>query len=133
MKVCTSCNAPNNDINQFCSKCGSTLESAPVQNTPIPTAQEQVQQPYFNVQPQHMSMGGWFGRMCIPFIPIVGPLVYIIMLFVWAFGDNKNETFKNWAKATLIFAAIIFALYIVLFAALGSFIFTGIFDALNNY
>jgi nitric oxide reductase large subunit len=53
-------------------------------------------------------------------IPVVG----IVMLFVYAFGNNGNVNRQNWAKAQLIVLAIVFALVI-----LGMIIFGSIFAA----
>lgn len=73
-----------------------------------------------------VSMGKWIGIMCINLIPIVGPLVYFIMLFIWAFGDNnKDKTFKNWAKAQLVFSLIGVVLLII-----GGLLFGGLIIAL---
>lgn len=44
---------------------------------------------------------------------LIIPLVNIIMLFVWAFGSGSNPSKANYAKATLIFAAIGLVLYIL--------------------
>lgn len=49
--------------------------------------------------------------MCIP-------IVNIVMLFVWAFGDNTNESKRNWAIAGLVLAVIFIVLYAIL-AVLG--------------
>lgn len=42
------------------------------------------------------------------------PLVNIIMLFVWAFGDS-NPSKANYAKASLLWAAIGIVVYILVF------------------
>ena len=63
-----------------------------------------------------MSVQDWLITILITAIPIVN----IVMLFVWAFGNGStNLNKKHWAKATLIWFAIIFALYIVFFMVLG--------------
>lgn len=51
---------------------------------------------------EHVSTGGWFGRILLSFIPIVG----IIMLFVWAFGNTQQKSLQTWARAQLIFMLI---------------------------
>ena len=61
-----------------------------------------------------MSVGDWIITMLITAIPLVG----LIMLFVWGFSEGTNESKKNWAKATLIFYAIIFVLYFVFLGSL---------------
>lgn len=47
------------------------------------------------------------------------PLVNIIMLFVWAFGDNTNPNKRNYARASLLLAAIVIGIYAVLFIVLA--------------
>ncbi len=58
-----------------------------------------------------VKTGEWVLTILISAIPLVG----LIMLFVWAFGSGTNESKANWAKATLIWIAIIIVIY-VLFA-----------------
>lgn len=51
---------------------------------------------------EHVTTGGWFGRILLSYIPIVG----IIMLFVWAFGNTQQKSLQTWARAQLIFMLI---------------------------
>ena len=67
-----------------------------------------------------ISVGGWIGRSLIPLIPLVGGIVYLIMLFIWSGDTTKEETFRNWAKAQLIVMAIAIVLTIILAIAFGS-------------
>lgn len=55
---------------------------------------------------QETSLVGWLWRMCIPIIPCVGIIIFIVLLFVWTFGVSETETMKTWAKAALIATAI---------------------------
>ncbi|HXL01056.1 MAG TPA: hypothetical protein PLE90_06615 [Dysgonamonadaceae bacterium] len=48
------------------------------------------------------------------------PIVNIVMLFIWAFDKNINPNKSNWAKASLIWSAIVIVLYILLIAAFGA-------------
>lgn len=61
-----------------------------------------------------VSAGDWFITMLISAIPVVG----FVMLFVWAFGNGTNTNKANWAKASLIWLAVIFSTYLLLFFAL---------------
>lgn len=61
-----------------------------------------------------MSVGDWIITMIVTAIPFVG----FIMLFVWAFGSESNLSKQNWAKAALIFYAILIVLYFLFFAAI---------------
>ena len=58
----------------------------------------------------------WVVTILLTAIPIVG----LVMLFVWAFGSNTNESKANWAKATLIWFAIIIGIYILIALIFGA-------------
>lgn len=62
-----------------------------------------------------MSVKDWLITLVITAIPLVG----IIMLFVWAFGNNENQNKQNWAKAQLLLIAIVIVLVILLSVLLG--------------
>lgn len=71
-----------------------------------------------NTQTRILSVKDWLITLIITAIPIVG----LIFLFLWAFGDNTNQNKANWAKAALIFYLILFVvniLFVILFV--GSF------------
>jgi heme/copper-type cytochrome/quinol oxidase subunit 2 len=65
---------------------------------------------------QSVSVGEWMLTLFLCAIPIVG----IVMLFVWAFGSSANPNKANWAKAALIWMAIIFVLYLIIFIIFGA-------------
>ena len=67
-----------------------------------------------------ISVGGWIGRSLIPYIPLVGGIVYLIMLFIWSGDRKKEDTFRNWAKAQLIITAVVLVLTVVLVVVFGS-------------
>ena len=64
-----------------------------------------------------MSVKDWLLTLLIMAIPVVG----IVMLFVYAFGNNENVNKQNWAKAQLIMMAIIFSLIILGLILFGAF------------
>lgn len=70
-----------------------------------------------------ISVGDWI----ITFLILSIPLVNLIMLFVWAFGDGTHPSKKNFAKAYLIFLVI--AIFIVI---LFSSFFIGCLSALTS-
>ena len=127
---CKNCGEQMDDLALACAKCGTPVAVQPQPQTQPPqyqpptyqqTTPPQYQQPFYQ-QPfvpqsqhddEHVSMGGWIGIFCLGLIPFVGWLVYIIMLFVWAFGDTKKKTLKNFSKAILLFYAIILGLTFV--------------------
>ena len=77
---------------------------------------ETLDSPNTNPKAQVMSVQDWIITILITAIPLVG----FIMLFVWAFGSDTNQNKANWAKATLIWMAIVIGLYIVIFALFGA-------------
>lgn len=77
---------------------------------------------------QVISVKEWMLTMLIMIIPIVN----IIMMFVWAFSSGENPSKANYFKASLIWAAIVLALYIIFFII--SAIFLGsLFSSLDSY
>ncbi len=69
-----------------------------------------------------VKTGEWIVTLLITMIPIVG----IVMLFVWAFGGNANPSKANFAKAGLIFMAIIFAIYVLIAIVFGASMLAGL-------
>ena len=67
------------------------------------------------VQYKPVSTGDWIVTLIISMIPLVN----IVMLLVWAFGSNTNPSKANWAKAYLVFIALLIGLYAVLFLVIG--------------
>ena len=84
-------------------------------------AAPQYQVPVGPALEEPVSIGTWLGILFLSCIPCVG----FILLFVWAFGDGK-ESRKNWAKAQLIFMAIMIVLSIILYAILGATIYAAL-------
>jgi len=70
-----------------------------------------VQQP---VNPPVISLGDWLVTLIIMIIPVVN----IIMLFVWGFGD-ANQNKANWAKASLILMLVGGIIYFFIFVVIG--------------
>ena len=66
-----------------------------------------------------IGFGNWMITMLLPFIPMIGPLVYMVMLFVWAFGGT-NRTKKNWARAMLIMLIISIIMLMIMFGSVFS-------------
>lgn len=77
--------------------------------------------PYYPQQPMApvISIKDWMLTMLIMMIPIVN----IIMMFVYAFGDG-NPSKKNYFKASLIWAAIGLGIYILFFVIVFGIFFT---------
>ena len=108
MAFCNNCGSTVQDGTTYCPNCGA---SVPV-NYPVQGSQSGAK--------EVVSVGGWIGRSLISFIPIVGGLIYFIMLFVWSGNKKKEDSFRNWAKAQLIVMAIAVVLGILVFVLFGS-------------
>ena len=81
----------------------------------------------FTTNYKPMTMGDWLITFLIQMVPLVG----LIMLFVWAFGDGTHPSKKTWAQASLVFALIMFILVIIFIAALWT-MFSSFFSGAYN-
>ena len=79
---------------------------------------QQLQKQYEN---RPMSVGNWFVTILIMAIPVVG----LIMLFVWAFGDMAPKNKRNWARAQLIWMLIAFVLVFLFYVTIFSTLYRG--------
>ena len=79
-----------------------------------------------NYQP--ITVGDWIITFIITCLPVIG----LVMLFVWAFGDDTHPNKKTWAKANLILALIVLVLFIILLIMFFSFI-TAMFGGMGAY
>ena len=114
MKTCNNCGTTLRDELAFCSNCGAS----------VPVVQAEKKEP--------ISIGGWIGRSLIPCIPLVGGIVYLIMLFIWSGDTKKEDSFRNWAKAQLIVMAIVVVLSIIIAVVFGAAI-TGMLNSVSMY
>jgi ribosomal protein L37E len=122
--VCNNCGRQvHNEEANFCEYCGNSFREH-IQNSTYeqvnPYEQAQARTPFNPLLPNQaapvrMSEGGrpisflnWLGSYGIFFIPVIGTLLFPIMLLVWSFSSNVSQTKKNWARATLIFVIILF-------------------------
>ncbi len=81
-------------------------------------------QPSLSRDTSVQSTTDWLITLIITAIPLVG----FVMLFVWAFGSDTNESKANWAKATLILYAISVVIAILFFTMFGAAFLAGIGD-----
>lgn len=84
------------------------------QNPVQQPVQHQMQQPVH----KNVSTGDWFATLFIAAIPLIG----LILLFVWAFGNSTSPCKANWAKATLLWY-LVFIILGLFFLVLGAAIF----------
>ena len=102
--MCQNCGRELPEGVAFCDNCGASQPAAPAATpaTPAaPAAAPVVNNFYAPTMKQPVSVAGWIGRSLIPCIPLVGWLIYLIMLFIWSGDQTKETSFNNWAKAQL--------------------------------
>lgn len=107
---CEKCGKALNETVKFCDECGTPVqkifgedtkvEQVAVAPTPV------INNFYQEEKREPVSVAGWIFRPFLALIPIAGPIVYLIMLFVWAGSKSKEKSFNNWAKAQLILMLI---------------------------
>lgn len=68
-----------------------------------------------NQNQKPLSVKEWLITLLIIAIPVVG----LVMLFVYAFGNNSNVNRQNWAKAQLIIVAIVLGFVVLGLIAYG--------------
>lgn len=113
MKVCKKCNKSFGDELSFCDVCGSALTEESQGAAPQYRPQN-----VSNLEP--VSVGEWVGIMLLPLIPCVGGLVWLILMFVWAFDDNAKASKRTYARASLIIALIGVFIGIIALASFAS-------------
>jgi len=108
--LCNKCNAEIPDNSLYCPHCGAyTTEQTFRQNTTFDASANTQYTNMYQVKSQEnepVSVGMWLGIFLINLIPCVGCLVYMILMFVWAFGNNTKKSLKNFARAQLIILLI---------------------------
>lgn len=67
-----------------------------------------------------MTFGNWIAIMLLPFIPVVGSIAFIALLFVWSFNKSVPATRKNWARATLVMLGICILFISLLMTYMGT-------------
>jgi hypothetical protein len=68
-----------------------------------------------------MTAWKWIGFYFLPFIPLIGSIIQIVLIFKWAFGSSSDLSVKGFARAQLIlclFAIIMFIGLIALIIAM---------------
>ncbi len=63
-----------------------------------------------------MSVSDWVLTIFLSGLPLIG----LVLLFIWAFGDNQRPERVNWAKATLVWMLLGIALVSILFMVFGA-------------
>lgn len=77
----------------------------------------------FEKTSNEMTVGDWLITMLILIIPIVN----IVMLFIWGFGNPDPR--RNYARASLIWMAISIVLMLIFYGVVFAFF----FNSFNSY
>lgn len=120
---CTMCGREIMNPNaNYCDYCGTLVGTA--------AYREEQQQTTSTNQPKSDRVSTWLflGIMCLPFVPFVGTIAYLVFLFYWAFAPNIEDSRKSFARATLIYTAI----SLVLACIFIGFIFAGIASGIGE-
>lgn len=98
----------------YCDYCGTQVGETAYHVEPAQPQQTG------EVKRDKVPMLWYLGVMCLPLVPMVGSIAYLVMLFYWAFAPSIEDSRKSWARAALIYTGITLALGIVLFGAIFS-------------
>lgn len=79
--------------------------------------------------PQVTSVKDWAIRIFLASIPLVG----LILLLVWAFGNDGNQERSNWAKGNLLITVIMIALWLLIIIPIFGMAFFSAMSGVNNY
>ena len=108
--ICNSCGRVSSNENaNFCDYCGASLKEAVYihHNVEARELSEEKKE-----SKEDVSFGNWIGTLLLPVIPIIGPLVYLVLMLVWAFSKDTNKSKKNWARASLIVGFVFTVIFI---------------------
>jgi hypothetical protein len=130
--VCRSCGRDSQNQNaNFCEYCGASFREGVVNefaSTPNEsnsyqsgTGNASVPAPAISAQGQGeskkpVSYLNWLGTYCIMLIPVVGGIVFLIMLIVWSVSSNISESKRNWARATLTYIIIMLIIALIIWS-----------------
>lgn len=148
--VCNTCGRhTQNEEANFCEYCGSSFREnriaadfVTMQNQAAGQSvmQQTGQDMHREVLEKPISFLQWLGTYAIlflpMFIPLIGWVVPLVMLFVWAFANNQSVSKRNWSRATLIYILVnliigIFYIITMLKSPLFQSIFSGALDLSN--
>lgn len=120
-KQCAKCGAIAREQDQYCMVCGTKLSQG---ENPFPQ-QNNISEP--DTKP--LTLVNYLLMFLISSIPIVN----IVMLCIWAFGQKENQNRKNFAKAALIFVGIGTVVGVVVFIVCLQTILYGVAYGIQQY
>lgn len=125
--VCNSCGrSTSNENANFCDYCGASYKEVVfIQNEDKYKAdslkessavREVENENIVGEQEKSISFGNWVGSLLLPFIPLVGPIINLVMMLVWAFGSDTSKSKRNWARASLVVVIVNIVLIVLVIA-----------------
>lgn len=93
----------------YCDYCGTAVrnvEYREVQPVQPATGTNEVKK-------DRVSTWLFLGIMCLPMIPLVGTFAYLGFLFYWGFASSIEDSRKSFARATLIYTAIMLVFVLI--------------------
>lgn len=110
MMQCLMCGREiSNPEANYCEYCGTAVKTDVYREEQV----QQTPQQQTDGKPVRVPTSSFLGVMCLPLIPFVGGIVYLVYLFYWAFSSGIEDSRKSWARATLIYAGIYVGLVIL--------------------
>lgn len=111
---CKSCGRMiENENANYCEYCGTLLKEQSFQE--FRSAEVYQNEKEEKEEEKPITFGNWAGSMLLPFIPIFGPIVYVVMLIYWSISDKTVKSKKNWARATLVIVVLSLFLLVAYF------------------
>ncbi len=107
--VCNNCGRQiGNEEANFCEYCGNSFREHKQYQAPVnPILPKQVTI-VREREDKPLTFLNFLGSYGIFFIPVIGTLLFPIMLIVWSCSSKISATKRNWARATLIFIILFF-------------------------
>lgn len=118
---CTMCGREITNPNaNYCEYCGTAVGTM---------AYREVQpEPQRETAPKQDRVSTWvfLGIMALPMVPFVGSIAYLVFLFYWAFAPSIEDSRKSFARATLIYTAIMLVLVIIVMGSVFAAVLNGL-------
>ena len=85
-------------------------------------------EPQRETAPKQDRVSTWvfLGIMALPMVPFVGSIAYLVFLFYWAFAPSIEDSRKSFARATLIYTAIMLVFVIVVMGSVFAAVMSGL-------
>ena len=120
---CTMCGREITNPNaNYCDYCGTALGTNVYREETVQPTRTDIS------KGDRVSTWMFLGIMCLPMIPFVGTIAYLVFLFYWAFAPSIEDSRKSFARALLIYTGIMLVFTFILFGAL----FAGIMSGMSN-